>query len=244
MRTEMPQDVIQDAKAFLRSIDAGILSTLHDIDGEAFPFGSMCPFVLSLEGEIIILISDIAMHTKNIKSDDKVAFTVFNPNAEYKQGSGRISLVGRATLVEDESEKYIQVRERYLKFFPRAKGYFKTHDFHFYTIKPVKAHYVQTFGKIYTFDGTLLADTLPEWVGQEQSVLDHMNQDHKSALAKYMDKTEYTYNKETDEFTLHEIDQHGFHLANQEGKFYYMNFPKQANTFTDLREQFTNMARS
>ncbi|CBW25718.1 conserved hypothetical protein [Halobacteriovorax marinus SJ] len=243
MKLEVNEQVITDAKNFIRSIDAGVLSTVMKIDEDTYPFGAMCPFVLSLEGEVIVLISDIAMHTKNIKESNKVSFSVFTNHAKNKQASSRICIVGDAHKVEKESDKYSLVSKRYLRFFPEAKSYFEAHNFNFYTITPVKAHYVQTFGKIYTFDGALLSEGLPEWAGEENSVIEHMNNDHQNVFSKYLSDAKIDYSGDEEKLKLVDFDQHGFHLSSGRGDFNYLNFPNQALTLADLRKEFVDLAR-
>jgi putative heme iron utilization protein len=241
MRAEVNESVVRDAKKFLREVDAGVLSTLHNLNGTVYPFGSMTPYITTLEGELAILISDIAVHTKNIKEDPKASITIFQTDKKNKQAASRISVTGDVKLVEAGTPKYDQVSERYLKFFPEAKSYFNTHNFNFYTITPLLVHYIQTFGKIYTFDGALLKDKMPEWYDDRNHVMDHMNNDHKSALVKYA--AAFPEIENTEELKLAEMDQYGFHLSTGRGEFFYMTFEKYAENSNDLRKEFTQLAR-
>jgi hypothetical protein len=110
-------------------------------------------------------------------------------------------------------------------------------------MSPIKAHYIQTFGKIYTFDGQKLIDELPEWYGGEQTVIENMNQDHSNVFPKYLKDAEYNVENE-DDFKLLDFDQYGFHLTGGKGKCFYMNFGQKALTINDLRAQFTVLAKS
>lgn len=242
MSKDPGSEVLTQAKYFLRTYDAGVLSTIIEHEGEDFPFGSMCPYILTLEGEVAILISDIAKHTKNIKRNSKVSFTVFNKQGKNKQAAGRISLVGKAEMVEAKSEKHQQISERYLTFFPEAKSYFEAHNFNFFTIRPKMAHYIQTFGKIYTFDGGLLLDDLPEWLGDEQGVIDHMNEDHQNVYGKYLSDANIELKGSSEDLKLIQFDQYGFHLKDKED-IYYLNYSARANTKGDLRVRFVELAK-
>ena len=147
------EDKVLLAKKFLRNRDVGVLSTLHAINGEAFPYGSICPFISTSESKIVILISEIALHTKNILENKKVGFTVFDMEAKNKQASGRVSLMGQIEKVNPtEREDYKEIEERYLTFFPEAKHYFKAHDFNFYETSPLKVHFIEGFGKIFSLN--------------------------------------------------------------------------------------------
>lgn len=242
MRAELDETVIKDAKKLLKTTDAGILSTMLNHNEEVFPFGSMCPYVVTLEGDIVILISDIAVHTKNIKIDNKVSMTIFDTKAKNKQAASRISLAGKANKVEKDTPEYEMISERYLHFFPEAKTYFKMHDFNYYVIRPEFVHYVQTFGRIFSFDGAMMRDSMPEWYEGRHSVLEHMNTDHKDALVKYMNKLNNDGLK-YEELKLVDLDQEGFHLSTGRGEFYYFNFENKALTANDLRKEFTALAK-
>ena len=96
---------------------------------------------------------------------------------------------------------------------------------------------------IYTFDGKLLVDELPEWAGDSQSVIDHMNNDHQSVFPKYLKDAKLDYDNDEEKLSLLEFDQYGFHLTSGNGQYFYLNFPNMASSFSELRKQFTLLAQ-
>ena len=96
------------AKKVLRNRDAGVLSTLHAIEGELFPYGSICPFISTSKSKVAILISGIALHTKNILENSRVGFTVFDMEAKNKQAASRVSLMGKVCKVDPKERKDYQ----------------------------------------------------------------------------------------------------------------------------------------
>jgi putative heme iron utilization protein len=64
-----------DARSLLLAAKAGILSTLS-LDVPGFPFGSVVPYCLDRGGVPLILIADIAQHTRNLLADPRVSLTV------------------------------------------------------------------------------------------------------------------------------------------------------------------------
>ncbi|MCR9203821.1 MAG: DUF2470 domain-containing protein [Halobacteriovoraceae bacterium] len=231
------------AKSFMRGWDSGVLNTQFEQNGDEFPYGSLTPFVLTEEGEVTILISDLAIHTKNILRNNKVGFTVFDMEASQKQAAARVSLTGHANLIDEnkEPEKYKRTSERYFTFFPMARNYFKAHNFFFYTIKPHHVHFIKTFGQIYSFNAEGKWDSsLPEWLGSESDAIAHMNADHKVALFKF--SKELT-GKDAQEVSLLCVDGAGFHLKIDE-KVHYMNFLNDASDEKGLHREFVNLARS
>ncbi|MBO0797641.1 MAG: pyridoxamine 5'-phosphate oxidase family protein [Blastocatellia bacterium] len=60
------------SRRLLNQQSVGVLST-HSVEVAGYPFGSIAPYTLNYNGEPIILISDIAQHTRNIKRNNKVS---------------------------------------------------------------------------------------------------------------------------------------------------------------------------
>lgn len=173
-----------EARQFLRSTRRGILAT-HSAKFEGYPFGSVAPFVLDHDGQPVILISNIAEHTKNINATPKVSLLVFNGDEDL-QANARLTLLGNAIKINKEDTN---LRARYLRYLPQAAAYFDMHDFSFYRIQISQVRYIAGFGKMGWLSGAdmlgnntasniLLAD-------QEAAMLEHMNTDHADSLIDY-----------------------------------------------------------
>jgi putative heme iron utilization protein len=225
-------------RSFLHKIDTGVLSTQMEHEGEVYPYGSICPYVLTPGGEIIILISEIAAHTKNINSNQNVSFTVYDQDAENKQRSSRCSILSKATVVGDESESSMAV-ELYTKFFPESKKYFEAHDFNFYKLSAERVRYIQGFGKINWIEGSDFKAVIPKWWDNKQYIIDHMNNDHQSALNKYRDQILEVKG----EVSLFDVSVEGFHLKVDE-KIHYISFSKPCLEENSVREEFIWLLRS
>ena len=63
------------ARNLMLSEYQGVLST-HSLDAPGYPFGSVAPYCLDRKGRPVILISNIAQHTKNLKANPKVSLIV------------------------------------------------------------------------------------------------------------------------------------------------------------------------
>ena len=237
------KEVSRIARTFMKKWDSGVLSTLYDMESQHYPMGSMTPYVLTEEGDVVILISDLAHHTKNIWKAPRVSFTVFDLESKHKQASPRVNLVGEATQIDEEKEpeKFKLVSEKYFTFFPVARNYFKAHNFYFFTIRPKHVHFVRTFGQIYDYLAEDFWSTpLPEWKGNEQSAIDHMNEDHKDTLVKF---SKNVLGEEKQDVTLVSVDAEGFHMK-IEDSFHYMNFQSDASDMEGLHREFVALARS
>ena len=79
------QDIAFSAKQLSRTHHSGVLGT-HSTSMPGYPFGSVVPYYLTPAGDAIIYISDIALHTRNIKANDKVSLTrAFRTSVEVSQ---------------------------------------------------------------------------------------------------------------------------------------------------------------
>jgi len=173
-----------EAKQFLRTTQNGILSTFS-AKFTGYPFGSVAPFVLDHDGSLIILISTIAEHTKNIIEHPKVSVVIL-AGEEDLQANARLTLLGEATLADKNN---IFLRERYLRYHPQAEGYFDMHDFHFYRIRISHARYIAGFGKMGWLEGNALnsptGDAPSPLMSQESDIINHMNEDHEHSMLAY-----------------------------------------------------------
>ena len=136
----------KNGRGLLRSEKDGILST-QSLDVPVYPFGSVTPYSLDKKGRPVILISELAQHTKNINEDKRVSLTIVaSIQARDVQANARLTYLGDARIVT-EDETY--AKKRYLRKFPHAKHYFQAHDFNFYVIEPVRSRYIEGFGEIW-----------------------------------------------------------------------------------------------
>jgi putative heme iron utilization protein len=234
---ELTEEVFKSARTFVRSMDAGVLSSMIDHNGQRYPFGSMTTYTVTPEGEIAIYISDIALHTKNVRADNKVGFTVFK-EAVNQQAAARIAIIGTGKFLEDGTEDYVRVAERYFSHFPPARSYSNTHNFAFFLIKPELVHYIRTFGQIYTFEGDKLATPAAEWVKECQGAIKHMNEDHVDALKLYCSVYLKT---EPSKVTLVNMDSEGFHVLHDR-VIGYIPFPEAVTDGASLRTVFKTMS--
>lgn len=169
-----------EARQFLRSTHSGILST-HSAKFADYPFGSVAPFVLDHDCQPVILISNIAEHTKNIIANPKVSLLVF-AGMEDLQANARLTLLGEAIRIDKEDA---DLRARYLRYIPQAAGYFDMHDFAFYRIRITQARYIAGFGKMSWMAGVDMTPPANQLAGVETSVIEHMNADHMDSLIAY-----------------------------------------------------------
>jgi putative heme iron utilization protein len=227
-------DQARTARMLLKRQSVGVLST-HSVDVEGYPFGSIAPYVLNYDGEPIMLISDIAQHTRNIKRNNKVSLTIFDQCVDDPQASSRLTWIGNAEPVDLSDTK---IRHRYLRYFPSAESYFETHDFSLYCIRLHRARFIGGFGEIYWIepDAMLLKNPFRE---TERSIVEHMNQDHKEALFHYCNVLKVTA---VDAVTMTGVDSEGFDMLADNRKL-RIDFDTPISTVEAARATLVKLAR-
>jgi putative heme iron utilization protein len=223
------------ARRLLNHQSFGILST-HSIDVPGYPFGSIAPYTLNYDGEPIILISTIAQHTRNIKENNKVSLTVFDPHADDPQAASRLTWIGDAESIDPSDA---DSRDRYVRYFPSAESYFQTHDFSFYRISLRRARFIGGFGEIYWIEPDALLARNP-FRETEKGIVDHMNQDHQKALIHYC---KVLKNVEAGVVTMTGIDSEGFDMLAGKRKL-RIDFDSPISTPEDARKILVRLART
>ncbi|MDO9150911.1 MAG: DUF2470 domain-containing protein [Methylotenera sp.] len=232
-----------EARQFLRSTRTSILST-HSTKYEGYPFGSVAPFVLDHQCQPIILISNIAEHTKNIAANPKVSLLVF-AGAEDLQANARLTLLGTASEINKNEDA--NLRERYLRYLPQASGYFDMHDFAFYRIKIETARYIAGFGKMGWLSGDDLINDIPTdalLANQEAQILAHMNTDHADSLIRYC---QHVHGVQATHATMLGIDCDGFDVNATVGDIATIlrfNFETQIHDSQSARAALVSLSKS
>src|SRR5215475_5347261 len=150
------------------------------------PYCSLVNVATAADGSPLLLISKLAVHTKNILADPRVSLMI----DERKEGDplqgGRIMLMGTAAVTGDK-----EARRRYLERQPEAEMFVGFADFAFYRISLKGAHLVAGFGRIVDLEpARILTETADaaELVAAETTILAHMNSDHADAVRLYATK--------------------------------------------------------
>jgi putative heme iron utilization protein len=169
------------AKKLLREARSGALATL--MAGSGDPYCSLVNVATAADGAPLLLISRLAVHTRNILADPRVSLMVDERKAGDPLEGARVMLMGTAAATGDP-----EARRRYLDRQPEAEMFAGFGDFAFYRIEPSAAHLVAGFGRIVDLaPKDILTETADagELVAAEPGILAHMNQDHADAIRLY-----------------------------------------------------------
>lgn len=135
-----------EARQLLCEHRYGALSTIsRKLAG--FPFGSITPYLTDHDGSLLICISELAEHTKNIAHDPRVSLITHNQTSPEIQMQGRVTVIGNARRLADQQ----QPMAAYLRHFPEAADLMEL-DFAFYRIEPVAIRYIGGIGRIHWVD--------------------------------------------------------------------------------------------
>ena len=161
----------------MRSADRGVLSTLSvRPTASAWPYGSLVLVAADVDGAPLMLLSDLADHTRNLAGDSRASLLLDATSGLADPLTGaRATLIGRVTRVERRLA-------RFLARHPSADRYAAFGDFNLYRLEVERAHLVAGFGKIHWVDDdpTLPGPSL--LTENEADILAHMNEDHCDAL--------------------------------------------------------------
>jgi len=171
-----PQDTALSARQLLRAHRYGALGTLSKkFDGH--PYGSITPYLVDHDGSLLILISELAEHTKNIQHDPRVSLITHNQEDPHIQTQGRVSLLGTAT---HETAREL-AGKRYLRYFPEALRYYEMADFQFFRIAPLALRFIGGFGDIHWVKADRYLPPPGTLATEEDALLQQLNASRSAA---------------------------------------------------------------
>ena len=172
------------AKKLMREARSGALATL--MAGSGDPYCSLVNVATAVDGAPLLLISRLAVHTKNVLADPRASLML----DERKEGDplqgARVMLMGAVAQTESPD-----ARRRYLAYQPEAEMFAGFADFAFYELKLKGAHLVAGFGRIVDLKpADLLTDLsgAAAMIEAEPGAIEHMNADHAETCRLYATK--------------------------------------------------------
>ena len=175
------------ARSLLRRRRQGALATL--MPGSGDPYCSLVNLASHPDGSPILLISRLALHTRNLLGDARISL-MLDERAEGDPLEGsRIMLAGRAEQADGDDVAIL--RRRYLNAHPSSEAFVNFKDFSFFRIRPTGAHLVAGFGRIVDLEPDQFLTDISDaasLLDAEQGAVDHMNADHRDAMDLYATK--------------------------------------------------------
>jgi putative heme iron utilization protein len=219
-----PQDLLYDpsiptpthaerARTLCAGVDTAALATLA-VEPAGYPYGSFVTFAL-LEGDPILLASELAEHTKNLHQDPRSTLLVTEPGEGDPLARGRVSLVSEARLLRAGSDRD-RAREAFLAAHPGASYYADFKDFGWWRLEVRSVRYIGGYGRMSWVEADQWRTAEPDPLAPHaRRILEHMNQDHAEALILCC----RAFSKATDasEVRMVSVDRYGFDMSVRTG---------------------------
>jgi putative heme iron utilization protein len=143
MDANSPEQVEQ-ARGLLAALRTGTLSTLAR-DPAGHPYGSLVPFALD-GARPVLLLSELAEHTKNLRADPRASLLVAEPSADQPLAHGRVTLLGSCQMLSAAERG--QAERAYFARFPDAAGFAGLGDFRFWVLEVSSARLIAGFARM------------------------------------------------------------------------------------------------
>lgn len=175
------EDYARQARDFIAFYRHGVLSTVSASQA-GYPFGSLVPYDVTHDGNLVIYVSLIAEHYKNLAKDPRASITVIDTFGSHDpQAHARVTvLLDFAALTGDDKE---QAQKAYEARFPNSVSYELSHNFVFMRGKPGRVRWIGGFGDITWIDAARFVSAKPDPLSYDgMRIVEHMNDDHEDAL--------------------------------------------------------------
>jgi putative heme iron utilization protein len=218
------------ARKLVRAARSGTLATV--VQGQ--PFASLVTPATAPDLSVLLLLSDLSEHTKHLRDDPRCAVMVAGePESANPQTTPRVTLTGRAEMVEDPS-----LRARYLAVHPYAALYANFADFHLWRVRVEGALFVGGFGRAARLGADKLSPTpaaVPAIAAAEPTILAEWNEGHRNALARFAG--------EPGDWRLVAVDVDGCDIASSEA-VQRIHWPHPIATAADAQRELAARAAS
>ena len=207
------------------------------------PFATLVNVASAPDGSPILLLSQLAAHRRHIAADPRVSLLFYLPKKGDPLAHPRLTLGGRAILVEDAAER-ANLRARFLARHPKSALYADFPDFAFLRVALDSLHLNGGFGR--AAPGLTVAEVLtpsptPASLSPARSgALAHVNEDH----ADFAPLLAQAFGQESGgHWRTLGFDPEGVDLGNDE-TILRLPFPQPCATIADLRHALVALAQA
>jgi heme iron utilization protein len=195
------------ARTLVAERTTGSLATLA-LDPPGYPYASFVTFALA-GAQPVFLISRVAEHTRNLTADPRASLLVHESGSADPLANGRVTLLGRCQkLPRGETE----ARTAFLAAHPSAAYYVDFQDFDFFALQLEAVRYIGGYGRMsWVAAADFCAAVADPIAPAATGILEHMNQDHASALRAYA--RAFTRATDVQSALMTAVDRLGFELS-------------------------------
>lgn len=171
----------REARNFVTANRFAALSTLS-VSQSGFPFGSVAPYDVLDDGSLVIYVSLIAEHYRNLQADARASLCIFDPYGILDiQSNARATVLLRFSRVPEDQDQ--ELLKRYAERFPEAVNYEIAHNFVLMRGMPEKVRWIGGFGRIAWISRESYLGADPDPLAYKSAgIIEHMNQDHADAM--------------------------------------------------------------
>ncbi len=228
------------AKSLLRRSRQGALATL--MAGSGDPYCSLVNLASAPDGAPILLISRLAVHTKNLLADPRVSLMLDERAPGDPLEGARIMLSGRAEEADGAARDVL--RRRYLNAHPSAETFVDFKDFSFFRINPAGTHLVAGFGRIVDLGPEqFLTDVsdAADLIAAEEGAVAHMNADHRDTMKLYATRL---LGAEAADWRCSGCDPEGMDMQADGARTLRLEFPARVTGAGELRKMLVQLAET
>ena len=115
-----------------------------------FPLTSVVPFGLAADGRMILLLSDLAQHSRNLELDHRVSLMLHDDQEQNWQAATRLSVLGHMQPLRPEpnSAAYHALCADYYRSHPEAIDLDQRDDFRFWQLTPLRFRLIYSVGQV------------------------------------------------------------------------------------------------
>ena len=168
-------------RRLIRTSRSGVLATV-DGQTDGTPYASLVLASCTMDANPLLLLSDLARHSRNIAADQRVSLIIGKLGLDALSQT-RATLIGRIETSDNEDQK-----ARFLRHHAGARSQMSFGDFHLYRLRLESVHFIAGFGRIETLDASdvvLAAPDVSALAAAETDIVEHMNNDHAEAVHAY-----------------------------------------------------------
>lgn len=237
---EVGAQAVRLARTLIRTARFGALAVAEPRTG--WPLASRVGVATDADGAPLILVSGLSAHTRAMAAEPRVSLLIGEPGRGDPLAHPRITVLARAERLERGTRVYERAERRYLNRHPKAALYAGLGDFAVMRLAPERAALNGGFGKAYEMaaeDILTAGPALGALAAMEQGALNHMNADHRDAVALY---ATHFAGAESGAWTLTGLDLDGLDLMlGDEARRVF--FPQPLESEAELRRVLAEMTR-
>ncbi len=180
--TQAAEEYTEEARDFVTMQRQAALSTLTRTP-KGYPFGSMVSYDIGVNGTIIIHVSYIAEHFKNLAANARASLLIFDPLGLHNpQAYPRVTILGEFSLVSEA--ELDRVRNSYEKRFPESVRPDIAPNFAFMRLTPERVRWIGSFGHMGWIDGEAFCKATPDVLAYHAAtIIDQINEEHAEGVA-------------------------------------------------------------